>query len=181
MDTIKAVIATGPHVSTLKPEDTYFCRKELLERVQRGFIIILPVDVSLLVFGERIRISHLAPVDQANIKLRLICSYSAAPDYVNPAVNASTEKFTSPNAMQFGACLPWLMQKIWEADPSGGPVWLFKWEISEAFHRCLLQSADIGAFTYVVPPLPTDISTLLCIDLVLPMGLVNSPDMFCAA
>ena len=32
-----------------------------------------------------------------------------------------------------------------------------------------------------MPPLPTYISTLLCIDLVLPMGWVNSPDMFCAA
>ena len=30
-------------------------------------------------------------------------------------------------------------------------------------------------------PFPTDISTLLCIDLVLPMGWVYSPDMLCAA
>ena len=31
------------------------------------------------------------------------------------------------------------------------------------------------------PPLPGDTKILLCIDLVLPMGWVNSPDMFCAA
>ena len=33
----------------------------------------------------------------------------------------------------------------------------------------------------MVPPLPSDTIILLCIDLVLPMGWVNSPDMFCAA
>ena len=48
-------------------------------------------------------------------------------------------------------------------------------------HRCPLRAAHIGAFTYVVPPLPSDTTILLCIDLVLPIGWVNSPDMFCAA
>ena len=56
-----------------------------------------------------------------------------------------------------------------------------KWDISDAFHRCPLRATHIGAFTYVVPPLPSDTTILLCIDLVLPMGWVNSPDMFCAA
>ena len=54
-------------------------------------------------------------------------------------------------------------------------------DISDAFHRCPLQAAHIGAFTYVVSPLPSDMTILLCMDLVLPMGWVNSPDMFCAA
>ena len=77
--------------------------------------------------------------------------------------------------------LPRFLQKIWEADPSDGLVWLSKWDIFNASHRCLMCPADIGAFTYVAPPLTTDISTLLCTDLVLPMGWVNSPDMLCAA
>ena len=33
----------------------------------------------------------------------------------------------------------------------------------------------------MVPPLPSDTKIFLCTDLVLPMGWVNSPDMFCAA
>ena len=41
--------------------------------------------------------------------------------------------------------------------------------------------AHIVAFTYVVPKLPCDTTILLYIDLVLPMGWVNSPDMFCVA
>ena len=44
-----------------------------------------------------------------------------------------------------------------------------------------MRPADIGAFTYIVPSLPTDTATLLCIDLVLSMRWVKSPDMFCAA
>ena len=83
--------------------------------------------------------------------------------------------------IQFGACLPRFLQKIWEADPAKGPVWLSKWDISDAFHRCPLQASHIGAFNCVVPPLPSDTKILLCIDLVLPMGWVNSPDMFRAA
>ena len=180
LDMINATTATGPHASTLALEATDFCQQELLERVQRGFGIILPVDVALLVFGTCVRISCLASVDQAKRKPRQVCDSSAAPDDVTPVVNASTDKYTAPNAIKFGACLPWFLQKIEEADPSDGPLWLSKW-ISDAFHRCLLRPAYIGAFTYVLHPLPMDTSTLLCIYLILPMGWVNSPDMFCAS
>ena len=124
----------------------------------------------LSVFGECIQISRLASVDQPNINPRLIYNSLAALDDVTPAVNASTNKCTAPDAMQFGACLSWFLQKIWEADLSDGPVWISKWGISDAFHRCLLRPGDISAFTYVVPPLPKEISTLLCIDLVISMG-----------
>ena len=149
--------------------------------MQRGVSIILPVDVALFVFGGRIRIYRLAYVDQAIRKPRLVCNSSVAPDYVTPVINTYTEKSTAPNAILFGACLPRFLQNIWEADPADVPVWISKWEIFNAFHRCLLRPADICAFTYVVPPLPTDISTLLCIYLVKPMVWLNSLDMFCAA
>ena len=139
------------------------------------------MDVALSVFGDRICISRLASVDQANRKPRLICNYSAAPDDFTLAVNATTDKYAAPKAMQFGECLPRFLQKIWEADPSDGVMWLSKLYITNAFHRCLLRPGYIGAFTYVLPPLTTEISTLLCIDWVLPMGWVKYPDMLYAA
>ena len=83
--------------------------------------------------------------------------------------------------MQFGACLPCLLQNIWEAYLANGTVLLSKWEISDGFHRCLLRPADVGAFTYVVPPIPEDPAIYLCVDLILTMGWVNSPPFFCAA
>ena len=61
------------------------------------------------------------------------------------------------------------------------PVLQSKWDVTDAFHRCNIKPSDVGAFAYVVPPLPSDTSFLLCINLVLPMGWVNSPDFFCAA
>ena len=83
--------------------------------------------------------------------------------------------------MQFGSCLPRILQQIWEDDPQNGPVYILKWDISDAFHRCVLRPADVGAFSYVVPPLPSDTAIYLCVDLVLPMGWVISPPFFCAA
>ena len=62
LDIINSAIDTFPHASTLTPEATDFCQQELLEQAQRGFSIVLPVDVALLVFGDYIRISPLASV-----------------------------------------------------------------------------------------------------------------------
>ena len=39
----------------------------------------------------------------------------------------------------------------------------------------------MGSFAYVVPPLPLDETTYLCVDLVIPIGWVNPPPIFCAA
>ena len=49
--------------------------------------------------------------------------------------------------------------------------------ISDTFYRCHLTE-DVGAFSYVLYPTPSDPATMLCIDLVLPMEWVNSPGMF---
>ena len=55
-----------------------------------------------------------------------------------------------------------------------------KWDILDAFHRCNLHLSDFGKFIYVVPTLPADPSVLPCINMVLPMVWLNSPDFFCA-
>ena len=77
--------------------------------------------------------------------------------------------------MQFGPCLPRLLQQIWEDDPQDGPVYLSKWDISDAFHRCVLRPADFGAFSYLLMPLPSNTAIYLCLGRVLPMGWVSSP------
>ena len=180
MASILAGIATGPHKSTQTTDSALFVRDELLHRAERGFSIILTKDDALKYFGTRLRISRLASVDQKNRKPRLICNSTAAPDDITPSVNASSDATLNPKAIQFGSCLPRLLQRIWEADPADGPVFLSKWDISDAFHRCNLRPSDVGSFAYVVPALASDPDILLCIDLVLPMGWVNSPDLFCS-
>ena len=83
--------------------------------------------------------------------------------------------------MQFVPCPPCILEQIWEAYPQDGPVYIPKWDISDAFHCCVLCPDDVGAFSYVGPPLPSDTAIYLCVDLVLPMGWVSSPPFFYAA
>ena len=144
-----------------------------------------------MLFGRCLRISQLASVPQANQKDRLICDSTSPPPSGDsllppssedtPAVNVSTDRSMAPQAMQFGPCLPRILQQIWEADPQDGPVYLSKWDISDAFHHCVLRPANICAFSYVVPPLPPNTAIYLCVDLVLPMGYERSPPFICAA
>ena len=92
-----------------------------------------------------------------------------------------TEKGKFPKAVKFGSCLARLLLQIWNSYPAGFPIWLSKWDILDAFQRCNLRLSNGGKITYVVPPIPEDTSFLLSIDLVLPMGWLNSPEFFCAA
>ena len=102
---IKAGIKMGPHTSTLTPAATAFFPKELLERVSRGFSIILSQADALTYFGTRLKISRLASVDQVNRKPRLICNSSSAPDTTTASVNDTTDMSANPHAIQFGGCI----------------------------------------------------------------------------
>ena len=75
----------------------------------------------------------------------------------------------NPNAIQFGACLPRIFQRISDADPNNESVFMSKWDITNPFHRYPLNLADVGAFAYIVPSIPTYSSPLLYVYLVLPM------------
>ena len=164
---------------------------ELADRVYRGFRLLLTAETAVSLFGWSLHISRLASDPQTNRKDRLICdSIDPPPDgslllpplsQDNPAVNVSTDSTVVPPYMQFGPCLTRLLQQIWEADPQDGPVYLSEWDISDAFHCCVLCPADVGVFSYVVPPLSSGTSTYLCVELVLSMGLVRSLPFVCAA
>ena len=124
----------------------------------------------LCLFGTLLHISRLALVDQQTCKPRLIFNSREEPDSITPAVKTSSDKSYATKAMKFGPCLEQLLHIVWEADSKEFPVWISKWYISDAFHRCKLRPEDVGKFSYVVPPVPSDTSSLLCIDLVLPVG-----------
>ena len=52
--------------------------------------------------------------------------------------------------------------------------------MTDAYHRGTLRPAQVGAFAYFVPSASEDNCAIICIDLVLPMGWVDSPKYFCA-
>ena len=82
--------------------------------------------------------------------------------------------------MQFGRAFPHILQAIWEAVLAEGPVRVSKLDVTDAYHRVTLKQSQVGAFAYVVPLVPEDDVILICIDLVLPMGWVDSPKFFCS-
>ena len=82
--------------------------------------------------------------------------------------------------MQFGRAFPRILQAIWEADLAEGLVRVSNLDVTDAYHRGTLKPSQVGAFAYVVPLVPDDDDILICINLVLPMGWVDSPKFFCA-
>ena len=120
-------------------------------------------------------------MEQKDHNPRRICNFIKAPDTVTVAVNASLENASAPNSIRFVPCLSQILQSIWEADPKEVPIWISKWDISNAFHWCNLRPSYVSKFDYVVPPFPSDASCLLFIYLVLPLVWFNSPDFFCSA
>ena len=168
-----------------------------MEHVSCGFSILLKADEVLRVFGTHFRISRLASVPQKSRRNRLIYDSMAPPPggdcllpphnrhklpYLPPTlpVNASTDASSAPFSMKFCACLPHLLQYIWEANAENGPLLPYKCDIPDGFHRCVLWTSDVGSFTYVVPPILGDTEIYICVDLFLPLGWVNSPPLFCS-
>ena len=72
----------------LTSEDTTFVCKEIQERVQSNFSIILSIDDAIAYIETRLYISCLASMDQTNYKPQLIYNSSVASDSATPSTNA---------------------------------------------------------------------------------------------
>ena len=83
-------------------------------------------------------------------------------------------------SMQFWRAFPRILQAIWEADLVQGPVRVSKLDVTDSYHRSTLRPAHVGAFAYVVPAAAKEDCIIICINLVLQMGWVDSPKYFCA-
>ena len=117
-----------PHVSTKTVEDTYFDWEELVERVGRGFNLILSLVKAIKFFGTRLCIYHLASVTKKTRCNRFICystltppgDDSPLPQYLlhhhftdippTPDLNYSNNKSSTPVAMHFGPYFPRILQ-----------------------------------------------------------------------
>ena len=55
-----------------------------------------------------------------------------------------------------------------------------KLDVTDTYHHGTLKPSQVSVFAYVVPSVPDDDVVLLCIDLVLPMGWLDSPKFSCA-
>ena len=158
---------------------TAFIHRELHQRVRNGFSILLPATDAVILFGDNLKLPQIAVVSQEHRQLRLILNLSAQPDEVTSSVNETTSRESAPESMQFGSASHRILQAIWEADPVQGPVQVSKMDVTDAYHRVTLQPSHVGAFAYIVPAASKDNCVIICINIVLPMGWVNSPKYLC--
>ena len=100
--------------------------------------------------------------------------------YLNRSVNETTDREAAPESLQFGRAFPRILQAVWEANPIQRLVRVYKRDVTNVCHRGTVKPAQVGAFAYVIPSAPGEEGIFICIDLVLPMGWVDSPKFFCA-
>ena len=179
-EALETAISKGSHASSCTPEINSFIQGELWRRIKDGFSILLPAADAMQLFGERLKLSHIAAVLQAHRHLHLILNLLAQPESDTLSVNETTNREAAPKSLQFGWALPCILQVVWEADPIQGPVRVSKLDVTDSYHRGTVKPMQVGAFAYVVPSAPDDEGIFICIDLVLPMGWVDYPKFFCA-
>ena len=100
--TTNKTTAKVPHTSNLMLTTTAFYWTEILEQSLRGFSIALTEEDAIHLFGNFLRISRFASMEQQIHKLRLIYNSSEAPNAVTLTVNASSDKSSTPKEMNFG-------------------------------------------------------------------------------
>ena len=107
--------------------------------------------------------------------MRLILNLSEKPNKGTPSVNNNTDREITPEFIQFGRAFPCILQAKWEADPSKVPIWVSKINVTVAYQHSALRPSQVGALTYIVPLAQEDDCIIICINMVLPMGWVDSP------
>ena len=130
-------------------------------------------------FGENLKLSRIVEVPQAHRRPRLIFNLLEKPDVGTPSVNNNTDREATLELLQFWRVLPRILQAVWEAYLAQGPVQMSNLDIKDAYHCGTDTPLQVGAFAYVVPSSLGDEGCIICIDLVLSMGWVDSPKFFC--
>ena len=85
-------IRNRPHASSCAPDMVSFIQRDLWRRVQDGFSILLSAEYSVLLFGEKLKLSCIAVVPQAQRRPRIILELLAPPDKETPSVNENTDR-----------------------------------------------------------------------------------------
>ena len=149
-------------------------------RSQDDFSILLPAEDAVLLFGERLNISRITEVPQLYCQLCFILNLPAQPDKGTPSVNGTTNREIVLELVQFGQVFPRILQAIWEADPANVPVCVSKLDVMDAYHHSTFWPSWVVTFPYIISSDPEDAWIILFINIVLPMGWVDSLNFFCA-
>ena len=64
--------------------------------------------------------------------------------------------------------------------PEKGLISVSNMDVMDAYHRGTLRSFQVRAFACVIPLVANNDCIIICINILLPMGWVDSPKFFCA-
>ena len=81
---------------------------------------------------------------------------------------------------QFGCAFPRILQAIWEADPAKVPMRISKMDGMNEYQLSTLQPYQMRNFTYSFALVLEYYGIVISINLVLPVGWVDSTKFFCA-
>ena len=140
--------------------------------IKKGQWVVLPAAIALSLPG--LRISPPGVVPQRGRRPRWIG------DYTWSGVNQDTLPLFASEAMQFGHALERILREILLANPSHGPVYLTKTDLSDGFYRVNLTPEDAPKLGLVFRTRPGE-EKLVAIPLVTPMGRKNSSPVFSTA
>ena len=115
----------------------------------------------------------------------LILNLLEQPEFDTHSVNYTTDREAALELLQLERAFTRIIQAVWEADPVQVLVRVYKLDITDMYQRGIVNPLQVGAFAYVIPSVPGVIPSVtgeavcvICIDLVLPMGWVDSPIFF---
>jgi hypothetical protein len=162
-------IVRGSHQSA--KVKTIFLRDEMADMIDQKFWVVLPYD--LICSQQNLRISPMGVVPQTDRRDRPIVDYSYS------QVNADTLPVAPAEAMQFGQAFDRIIHKLHHANPAYGTPYMIKIDLSDGFYRLPLSTSTLLRLAVAFPNLPGE-PLLVAIPLVLPMGWVASPPLFCA-
>ena len=165
-----AALKRGPHKSA--KEHVQFLREEYSAMIKKGHWTLLPAQ--LLISHPDLRLSPLGVVPQRDRRPRTISDYSYW------GINEDTLPLAPQEAMQFGRALQRLLQKIHDANPRYGPVYLSKVDIADGFYRIGVRAQDALKLAVLFPAREAG-ERLIGVPLTLPMGWKESPPAFCTA
>lgn len=163
-------VAQGSHASaTITFKD--FLLSEMIDMVRRNYWIVLPYkEVRHL---PHLKVAPAGVVPQRERRPRPIIDYSWN------HVNQTTAPLAPTEAMQFGRTFHRLLQHLAYADPSHGPTYLMKLDMSDGYYRVPLSAPGIQQLGVVLPVMHQG-EPLIAFPITLPMGWTDSPPYFCA-
>ena len=134
----------GPHPST-RPY-LHFLESDMADMITKGYWVVLPYD--LVKDIPNLRISPMGAVPQRERRPWTIVDYSFS------GINQEAHRGAPPEAMQFGCALEWVLQKVATADPTQGPPYLLKIDLSDGFYRVCLCAQDAPMLGVAFPVTP---------------------------